>query len=217
MPMPLFVKSVRQSPSLLLLASLVILLLAAPEAAASAFTKVLINVLFALVMLAAVPAMTGRVWHRWVAISLAVLWLAFKVWDLASPNPLLQLGGDVLFIGFCLFAVIVLLRRIVIAARVDFEVLCASPSVFLLLAMAWAVGYEMMQLFAPGSFNITSQAGEPVTMEFIYFSLTTITTLGYGDITPISSTARVWAILEAVVGQFYLAVLVARLVSLYRE
>ena len=53
--------------------------------------------------------------------------------------------------------------------------------------------------------------------QFLYFSLTTLTTLGYGDITPINPFARIWATLEAVVGTLYVAILVARLVSLYRR
>lgn len=217
MPMSPLVKSVRHSPSLLLLASLIILLLASPNTETSVFKQVLVNVLFAVVMLAAVPAVSGRLWQRPAVVSLAALWVALSVWKIASSHGLLALSANAVFLMFCLLTVIVLIRRIVTAEHVDFEVLCASPSIFLLLAIAWTACYDMLQQLAPGSFNVTQESGTGLTIEFLYFSLTTITTLGYGDITPVSSTARIWATLEAVVGQFYMAVLVARLVGLYRR
>ena len=54
-------------------------------------------------------------------------------------------------------------------------------------------------------------------MDFLYFSFTTLTTLGYGDMTGLHPVARVWSTLEAITGSLYIAVLVARLVSLYRN
>ncbi len=69
----------------------------------------------------------------------------------------------------------------------------------------------------PGAFAQLSPDLEQAWTQFLYFSLTTVTTLGYGDITPISPVARIWATLEAVTGVLYIAVLVARLVSLFRS
>jgi len=110
-----------------------------------------------------------------------------------------------------------LLWRAVTAQRVDFEVVCALPSIYLLLAITWAVSYQVIETLSPGSFQGGHDGAGSGIVEFLYFSLTTITTLGYGDITPVGPATRMWVTLEAVAGVFYIAVLVARLVTLYRS
>ena len=84
---------------------------------------------------------------------------------------------------------------------------------YLLLGLIWAVAYNIVALNSPGSF-----AGRAATAtdlaDWAYFSFVTLTTVGYGDITPVAQSARSLAILEALVGQLYPAVIIARLVSL---
>ena len=74
----------------------------------------------------------------------------------------------------------------------------------------------MLETLSPGSFTNVGPMETITSNQFLYYSLTTITTLGYGDITPATPFARIWSTMEAVTGVFYMAVLVARLVSLYR-
>ena len=81
---------------------------------------------------------------------------------------------------------------------------------FLLLGMAFALLYTSLESYHPGSF----QTNESDDSLFLYFSLVSLTTLGYGDIAPLTPQARVLCASEAVVGQFYIAVVVARLVSI---
>jgi len=89
--------------------------------------------------------------------------------------------------------------------------------VYLLLGVIWGLTYSMLELAMPGSFDGFSAWGERGwDSEWLYFSFVTMTTLvGYGDLLPISATARALAYLQAVFGQFYIAVLVAGLVSAY--
>jgi voltage-gated potassium channel Kch len=82
------------------------------------------------------------------------------------------------------------------------------------LALAWAVSFQLLDTLAAGSFT-TELAGNFSTA--LYFSLATVTTLGYGDVTPVAPFARIWAVLEAVVGLLYVAVLIARLVADFRR
>jgi hypothetical protein len=85
--------------------------------------------------------------------------------------------------------------------------------------MAWGVLYSMLDGVWPGSFEVGSRLAEHVrgdhsrTHLFTYYSFVTLTTVGYGDVTPLSTPARTCAWLEALTGQFYLAVLVAGLVG----
>jgi hypothetical protein len=90
---------------------------------------------------------------------------------------------------------------------------------YLLLGMAWGVLYSMLDTVWPGSFEVERRLAEQVHANdsrihlFTYYSFITLTTVGYGDVTPLSTPARTCAWLEALTGQFYLAVLVAGLVG----
>lgn len=89
-------------------------------------------------------------------------------------------------------------------------------AVYLLIGMIWANLYSIIELLHSGSFQLVESFSSPqdLKLNMIYFSFTTLTTLGYGDITPLSPYARSFANLEALIGQLYPAILLARLVSL---
>lgn len=84
---------------------------------------------------------------------------------------------------------------------------------YLLLGLIWAFVYAVVDLFAPGAFAGRSKTDVGAT-DWVYFSFVTLTTVGYGDIVPVSRIVRSLCILEALVGQLYPAVIIARLVSL---
>jgi hypothetical protein len=177
---------------------------------------VIVSLLFALVLVTAVRVVTAENRHRMIAYGLAVLWLVISSIRVATQNELLQVVADLPFIAFCFFCVGMILRRIITAKEVDFEVVCASVSAYLLIAITWAVSYDLIYVLRPESFSVVEGGAEIGLNHFIYFSLTTITTLGYGDITPVSVPVGIWSTLEAVTGVFYMAILVARLVTMYR-
>ncbi len=157
-------------------------------------------------------------------------------WTIALPTCLLQ-GLDLLFENsaivianhimsslFLLFTVGVILKYLFVASHVTFDMICASLCVYLLLSVAWAIAYSLIEILQPGSFHLAlGEAGGDTAIRFegeraslaMYYSLVTMTTLGYGDIIPTSSIARTSAATEALTGQPYLAVLVARLVGLH--
>ena len=210
-------QSALRAPSLLLLVSLIVLMLGSAVAEQSESYALILGVLFVLSMLAAVRVVTNNRRDLMISIGLALAWLVFDIWDLVAPAPALRAGASVAFILFAIFVIENMLRGIVTAKVVNAEVIFASASVYLLIAVTWAMSYGLMDLLAPGSFGVTVEGAAASFNHFLYFSLTTLTTLGYGDITPVSSLARIWSTLEAMTGVFYLAVLVARLVSLYRS
>lgn len=119
---------------------------------------------------------------------------------------------------FCLFVVLNLLRFILRAPRVNSEVLCASVAGYLMLGLVWAAAYILTALLVPGSFVFSAgpaPSGSMLGFTALYYSVITLTTVGYGDIVPVSGAARMLAMMEAMTGTLYMAVLVARLVSLY--
>ena len=149
------------------------------------------------------------------------------------PTGLLSLGGhllpqphnSVVLIGHCLAVVFYFWAAVLIVASLFRRHELSLDSVFgaicgyLLLGMAWGVLYSMLDAIWPGSFEVGNRLAEQVRADhsrihlFTYYSFITLTTVGYGDVTPLSTPARTCAWLEALTGQFYLAVLVAGLVG----
>jgi hypothetical protein len=91
------------------------------------------------------------------------------------------------------------------------EVVYAAMLVYFLLAQLWAMAYTVLDRIDPASFNLPGGQGDFLLFE--YYSFVTLTTLGYGDITPLTKMAKSFAVLEAVVGQLYLVVVVAGFVG----
>jgi voltage-gated potassium channel len=120
--------------------------------------------------------------------------------------------------AFMAFATAIILRFILRTSRVDAEVLCAGIVVYLMLGLLWSLGYTLLAQTTPGSFSFAGAGNSASRMDgfnAFYFSFGTLTTVGFGDITPVSKVARTLAIFEAVMGTFYLAILISRLVGMY--
>jgi voltage-gated potassium channel Kch len=111
-----------------------------------------------------------------------------------------------------LFAAARALRFAMGAASVDAEHLYAALSAYLMAGIFFGLFYWALEQIGPGAFVA---GGEFSRMSALYFSFVTLATLGYGDIVPRTDVARGVAIVEGVGGQLFLAVMVARLVSLY--
>jgi hypothetical protein len=173
--------------------------------------------LMTLVLLSALLAIGGRVRTLvgavLVAPALVGEWLSY--WRPDLPFSVVIHGGGLLFIGF---VVLQFLRFIVRAPRVDFEVLCAGIATYLMLGLLWSFAYLLVDRLVPDSFIFTVGPVSGHSMKgfnALYFSFTTLSTVGYGDIIPVSGVARMLAMVEAVFGMFYVTLLIARLVSLY--
>jgi hypothetical protein len=91
-----------------------------------------------------------------------------------------------------------------------------AVAAYLLLGLAWAAAYVLVAALEPGAFA-TARPEPPNSRTFVYFSFVTLTTVGYGDVTPVHHAARSLALVEALVGQLYPATLIARIVTLRGE
>lgn len=116
------------------------------------------------------------------------------------------------------FLIGLLIRYIVRAEKVTADILFGSVCVYLLIGILFAMIYRFIDILNPAAFTVTAEAPAASVagqMSFMYYSFVTLTTLGYGDIVPLSSYARTFAFLEAITGTLYVAILISRLVSLY--
>jgi hypothetical protein len=108
---------------------------------------------------------------------------------------------------------LVVLAQTFRAGPVNVHRIQGAVAAYLLLGLGWALAYELVALLAAGAFSGTGLAGAE-RPSFVYFSFVTLTTVGYGDVTPVHPVARSLAVAEALTGQLYPAILLARLVSL---
>jgi hypothetical protein len=116
---------------------------------------------------------------------------------------------------FNICMVFIITRHFYLSDTVSRDTISAAMIGYLLLILFWANLYFFLELLYPNSFTVTHEAilSDPSILR--YFSFVTITTLGYGDIAPITSQARSLAVSEAFIGQMYVAVLIARLVGIH--
>lgn len=186
---------------------------AAPLIAAFELRGSLIEFFLALNLLAAVMPLSSPRSRGAALLVTAVLWAARPLtgW-LVSPALLVTTLGAWTLIG--LFAAAGALLFAMRAMRVDAEHLYAALSAYLLAGVFFGEFYWVLEEIRPASFAVS---GEFTHMTAIYFSFVTLATLGYGDIVPRNDIARGLAIVEGVGGQLFLAVMVARLVSLYSK
>lgn len=203
-------------PYRILFLSLVVTLIVAPIAAQLQLRTWPIELLLIVnLTVAAVGYNTPRGRHRLLAVvGLIVLLRLLARWFHIEAA---FTGAALLCIALAVFAAIAALRFALRNGRVDAERLSAALSAYLLVGYFFGIAYFEVARLLPGSFTIAGAATHSGQLDLqtgIYFSFVTLATLGYGDISPLAPTARGLAVTEAILGQLYLAVLVARLVGI---
>jgi hypothetical protein len=119
------------------------------------------------------------------------------------------------FLGILVLALVAVsvLIHIFRERRVTIDLICASIVVYLIIGLMWGFAYGLLDSLQPESFSIPEGKLEDSRLLFLYYSFVSLTTLGYGDVTPMTAPASFLSLIEAVVGQMYVAILVARLVG----
>ncbi len=128
-------------------------------------------------------------------------------------NLKLALATNVIYAGFFLLAIVLMIEKIFSDRQVTIDTIVGGISVFLLIGDLWFLFFETIYLLNPAAF--TSSAETINSFDLLYFSFTTLTTVGYGDIAPVSPLAKVLTNLEGICGVMYPAVLIGRLVGIY--
>ncbi|WP_231963049.1 potassium channel family protein [Symmachiella macrocystis] len=197
----------------------------------SSFEGVLFYGLLTLSLAAAVLAVSDQRSLAYVASALlgiafmSITWATFIESSLISNVAANTIADGAAFIAFA-FTATLILKTVVKPGPVTTEKIFAAVCVYLVSGIAWGLLYVLVYLNDPSSFMFSY--GEPwrenapnetssVFSVFCYFSFVTMTTLGYGDISPTSDISRTLAWLQAVLGQLYIAILIARLVGMHAQ
>ena len=201
-----------------LLVALLFLLLSIPitDDLRGISTPVAKAVVFSVMLLIGIWSLRGS--GRFFSIGLAFVVAGFvlNIVAINSHITFFEYTAILAVMGFLLVTITFTLRQVVVGTEINANRLVGAICVYLMLGVIWALAYSLVELAAPGSFGGVA-AGQDAgwDSEWLYFSFVTLTTLGYGDILPLSELARALAYMEAVTGQFYVAILVAGLVSAY--
>jgi len=170
-----------------------------------------LTVIFITIILAIRSKRSQLIIASFLAVPLILSTWSFYFVELRSISLMTRIFGA-LFFGY---SVINILHIVVQSEEVTKETIFAAIVAYLLIALTWSFLYMILELMIPGSFVFPDKSFRAETMQFEYFSFVTITTLGYGDIIPLSNKASALALLEALIGQVYLVVLVAWLVGMH--
>ena len=200
----------------LLLLSLLLFIVgtaALPEADAARLVEF---ILLAGAIVAAVLELRGRGQRRFFPVAFAVSVILVSVVDHTvrlRHLPLIASAVVGLFAGLVVWLAYSAVMR---AHRPVGDQIVGAICVYLLIGLAWASVYETLDGVIPGSFRFPADTGWAVSssLRYRYFSFVTLATLGYGDVTPVTVLAGTLASLEAVAGQLYIGITVARLVAL---
>lgn len=171
---------------------------------------------FSVLMIVGVGSLRGGGRYYKVGMILAAVGVVLNILAVRHSSPVLEYGSALSLIAFLLVCISYTLRQVLFGTEIDPNRLIGAVCIYLLLGVIWALVYSLVDLADPASFaGIDASTRAGWDSGWIYFSFVTLTTLGYGDITPVTATARSLAYTEAIAGQFYIAVLVAGLVGAY--
>src|SRR5215469_305201 len=206
----------------LLLAAIFLLLVSQPAFSGHAYAESVATTTISLVLLLALYAFRSTRIYFVIALVLLFPSIGSRLVLLYTFNPTVELIGA---IAACLFlgvTVVALVSRLFVVKSVTLDMISAAICAYLLMGVTFAYAFAIIELRYPGSFTATllqRPVGHiaPLLASFhslLYYSFVCLTTTGFGDISPISGGARSLSVMEAVFGQLFVAILIARLVSL---
>jgi hypothetical protein len=202
----------KQSHYLYLLIAILAQLLVYPFLDGTEYKSVILNILSTFVLVTAVYAIGfGR---KQLITAIGLGGFAFAgIWYVVfiEPRYYLAILSVICRIAFDVYVISLILVSLFRAKQVTSNTIYGAVSVYLLIGTVFSILYKFMETLMPGSFYI----GETGSLDFVYFSITTLTSLGYGDITPVSAYARSATSLQAVIGVLYIAILISRFVGIY--
>jgi hypothetical protein len=180
--------------------------------------------LIIVVLIAALNNVAAKRQHVMIGVILGLPVIAVRIFG-AHAEELSRFGIAVVIVPTLMFfsyLVLHILADVLRGRRLTAEKIIGAVVAYLLIGMTWSLAYMLVEVVQPGSFRLpedvlallASNPQESPWSVFVYYSFVTLTTLGYGDITPVGTMARTLSWMESVVGPLFLAILIARLVAI---
>lgn len=192
--------------------SILLLLIISAVLEGSEYDYLVLNTLSTIVFISGVYAAGRSKKNVIILILLGLPWFLSEWVFTKSPETFF------VSVMFFLFVTAIIFENILKTRKVTTDTLYGAVCVYLLLGLLWTSVYRFLEFVSPGTVFATNNVpmqGTLTVNEIIYYSYTTLTTLGYGDITSLTPVGKIFSVLEAVVGQLFIAFLVARLVGIY--
>jgi len=206
----------KQGNFIYMLAGLLILLVVAPTLA-EYFPEVSslgVSLTFNTILLVGVWSLYGHNLWFYIGFILAIFGVALSILNFFLESTSTQLLSLLIVLLFCVLSAVIAMKQILFSGRISANKLVGSVCIYLLIGVIWALLYILVDMLTVGAFRgLSIQTENQQSWDYIYFSFVTLTTLGYGDISPLNEVARSMVYMEAICGQFYIAILVASLVG----
>lgn len=200
--------------------SMVLMLILYPFLEGGYTRTIILNTLVSVICLFGVYAVSYNRKNLVVALTFGLPWFIISWMNLLTPTPskTLDFISTISLALFYFFTAIIILSYILRSERVREDILYGAVSIYMLIGGIFNMIYLLIETIHPGSFFIDPTHninGVVDGSDFIYYSFATLTTLGYGDIAPVTSHARSFSIIESIIGVMYLAIIISRLVGMY--
>ncbi len=210
-----FVRFIFKARLFLLLVFILMLIAIQPLEKVMGELEILLDLVTTAILISAIFAISQKKSNA-VAGALIAIPMFLSIWlDHFLKKQWIITFSSICGIVFFVFIIVVILKFIFSRDEVNKDLIAGAAVVYLMIAVVWTFIYRTIETINPGSFSIAESQSLDPSAPFLYYSFVTITTLGYGDIFPVSSAAKSAAILEALIGQLFLVILVAWLVGVH--
>ena len=179
-------------------------------------SSIFIQITFMTLMIIGVWSLKGNsVWFN-IGFALASVGIILSIFNIFLNFTIIYVLSMINVFLFCSMSSVIVMKQVLFKGKIDSNKLIGSVCIYLLMGLVWGSVYIIIGILVPDAFEgIVSETERNLAWEYIYFSYVTLSTLGYGDITPIYPLARSLAYLEAICGQLYIAILIASLVGAF--
>ncbi len=183
----------------------------------SAFSHFITIAAYSLVFLGTLRAATLASPLRKIGFGLVALWFVLAL--VGSSDKVSYAGPAFIFVTACILVgcLLVTVSELAQNREAGLDPIMGAVFGYILIGVSWSLLYVQIELETPGAFKSPSEYHYKMSSEFIYFSLVTLTSLGYGDITPLKPIPRLLAGLQAATGTIYIAVFIGRIVGRFKD
>jgi voltage-gated potassium channel len=212
-PVKSIIKAILNARFSYLFFTIILLFLIRPFIESATAVALITNIFLWFILISCVWAIHEKKRHQWFAIAMSAVAILADLLAFFLQTAVMSWVSIIAIVLFLGYAVVTILFYLIRQEEVTADMMMAGASEYILIGVLWAYFYILIETASPGSFNFTGAKMD--RSGFLYFSFVTLTTTGYGDVLPVSVQARSLAMLEMLTGQLFIAMTVARLVSLY--